>query len=73
MPMGATLALRQEDKGFIRESDGAKRRSSVPHGHFHLPGHFGWVNRSLYQDGPRLSWHGRGEELLRRGHRVKAS
>jgi hypothetical protein len=26
MPMGATLALRQEDKGFIRGSDGAKLR-----------------------------------------------
>jgi hypothetical protein len=34
MPMGATLALRVKARGFMRRTDGAKRRSSVPHGHF---------------------------------------
>jgi hypothetical protein len=72
MPMGATLALRSGDKGFTRKIDGAKLRSSVPHGHFTpLPGHFGWFNRLLYREERRLSCPERGGNILatpRLGH-----
>jgi hypothetical protein len=68
MPMGATLALRSEDKGFTRKIDGAKLRSSVPHGHFApLLGTLVGFNRLLYWKEPRLSWQGRGKEPLGQG------
>jgi hypothetical protein len=63
MPMGATLALRPKDRGFFRLCDGAKRRSSVPHGHFApLPDTLVGFNRLLYREELRLSWSESGKE-----------
>jgi hypothetical protein len=78
MPMGATLALCKEDKGFIRGSDGTKllygtqRVPGSPMGISPLPAHLVWVNRHLYQDGPLLSRQVRGKSLGDRDAGVKA-
>jgi hypothetical protein len=67
MPMGATLALRTKDKKFTRRIDGAKRRSSVPHGHFApLPGTL-VGSTGFIPEGRAVVLIGEGERALRTG------
>jgi hypothetical protein len=72
MPMGATLALREDDKRFTRRIDGAKRRSSVPHGHFApLPGTLVGFNRFYTGKNRGCPGIGGGKSLGDRGAEVK--